>query len=198
MSKSVGVDRLAAAMAAGVRLFGENRVQEAEGKVPQLPGARWHMVGHLQSNKAARAAALFDAVHSLDSIALARRLDRLVVDAGRAPLAVYLQVNVDRDTAKEGLTPEETDAVLHEVVALPGLDVLGLMTVGRLVATPSQARSTFASLRDLSSRLRARWPRLGSGLSMGMSDDFEPAVEEGATVLRIGRALFGERPTGVR
>ena len=181
-------------MAAGVRLFGENRVQEAEAKVPQLLGARWHMVGHLQANKAARAVALFEVVHSLDSIALARRLDRLVVEAGRGPLGIYLQVNVDRDPAKEGLTPEETDAVLDEVVSLHGLDVRGLMTVGRLVATEAEARSTFASLHELSTRLRAGQLGLGNGLSMGMSDDFEIAVEEGATVVRIGRALFGERP----
>jgi pyridoxal phosphate enzyme (YggS family) len=194
VSKSVPVDRLADALAAGIDEFGENRVQEAEQKVARLPGAHWHLVGHLQSNKAARAVALFETIHSLDSHELARRLDRLAVATGRAPLPVYVQVNIDRDPAKQGMLPEQLPESLEEIAALEGLDLRGLMTVGRQVATAAEARSTFAALRRLSERLCAAQPGLGRGLSMGMSDDFEVAVEEGATVLRIGRALFGERP----
>jgi len=198
VSKSVPVDRLADALAAGVGVFGENRVQEAEEKVPLLPAARWHLVGHLQSNKAARAVALFETIHSLDSPDLARRLDRLAAATRRAPLPVYVQVNVDRDPAKQGMLPEELEEAIDGLAALEGLDLRGLMTVGREVATAAGARPTFAALRRLSERLCASQPRLGRGLSMGMSDDFEVAVEEGATVLRIGRALFGERPAATR
>jgi hypothetical protein len=198
VSKSVPVDRLADALAAGIDEFGENRVQEAEQKVARLPGAHWHLVGHLQSNKAARAVALFETIHSLDSPELARRLDRLAVATGRAPLPVYVQVNIDRDPAKQGMLPEQLPESLEEIAALEGLDLRGLMTVGRQVATAAEARTTFAALRRLSERLCAAQPELGLGLSMGMSDDFEVAVEEGATVLRIGRALFGERPAATR
>ncbi len=180
----------------GMTTFGENRVQEAGTKAAELPGARWHLVGHLQSNKAGRAVELFDAIHSVDSVDLARRLGRLANAAGRAPLPVYLEVNVDRDPAKSGMSAADLEQALPELAALPGLELRGLMTVGRLLARPEDARSTFAALRGLSERLRAAEPRLGSGLSMGMSDDFEVAVEEGATVVRVGRAIFGERASG--
>jgi pyridoxal phosphate enzyme (YggS family) len=194
VSKSVDVERLRAVQAAGMTTFGENRVQEASAKAAELPSVRWHLVGHLQSNKAGRALELFDQIHSLDSIELAQRLDRLVIAAGRAPLPVYLEVNVDRDPAKSGMDVADLERALPEVAALPGLELRGLMTVGRLVTTPGQTQPTFVALRALSEQLRAAEPRLGPGLSMGMSDDFEIAVEEGATVVRIGRAIFGERP----
>lgn len=193
VTKSVDVERLRVALAAGLTTFAENHVQESEAKASVLPEARWQLVGHLQSNKAQRAVALFDAVHSVDSLDLARRLSRLASESGRAPLPVYLQLNVDRDPAKAGLLPEEVDTALPELADLDGLELVGLMTVGRLVATAEEARPTFAALRALAERLRAREPRLGGALSMGMSDDFEVAVEEGATVVRLGRALFGER-----
>jgi len=194
VTKSVDFARLRVAQAAGMTTFGENRVQEASAKAAELPGARWHLVGHLQSNKAGRAVELFDQIHSVDSIDLARRLSRLATAAGRAPLPVYLEVNVDRDPAKSGMAAAELEQALPELAALPGLDLRGLMTVGRLVSKPEDARPTFVALRVLSDRLRAGEPRLGPGLSMGMSDDFEIAVEEGATVVRIGRAIFGQRP----
>jgi pyridoxal phosphate enzyme (YggS family) len=182
------------AVAAGLTTLGENRVQEAEAKISELSGARWHLVGHLQSNKAARAVQLFDTIESVDSIALAERLSGLAHDArdGRR-LPVYLQVNVDDDPAKQGFAADELAASVTSIAALGGLALKGLMTVGRLVDDPEDARSTFRRLRELSERLRAVEPGLGAGLSMGMSDDFEVAVEEGATVVRIGRALFGER-----
>lgn len=176
--------------------FGENRVKEAEVKAAQLPGARWQMVGHLQSNKAARAITLFDVIQSVDSVELAGRLSRLAVAAGRAPYPVYLQVNVDADPAKEGFAPRELLDSIPHLAALDGLDLRGLMTVGRLVASGEEARPTFRALRELSDRARRDVPTVGRSLSMGMSDDFEVAVEEGATVVRLGRVLFGERPRG--
>ncbi len=193
VSKTVPAERLVAAAAAGLTTLGENRVQEAETKAPLLPGVRWHLVGPLQSNKARRAVDLFDVVESVDSVALARRLDRLAAETGRAPLGVYLQVNVDLDPAKSGFAPAELETEISSLAGLPNLRLLGLMTVGWLVATAAESRPTFVGLRDLAERLRAREPRLGPGLSMGMSDDFEVAVEEGSTLVRIGRALFGER-----
>jgi pyridoxal phosphate enzyme (YggS family) len=196
VTKTVAVERLRAAVAAGLDVLGENRVQEATEKVGQVAGATWHLVGPLQSNKARRAVELFDVVESVDSIDLARRLDRLAseVRPGR-PLPVLLQVNVDADPAKAGFSPPDLGAALPEIGGLSGLDVRGCMTIGRLVASAEEARPTFAALRRLSERLRATEPRLGSDLSMGMTDDFEVAVEEGATIVRVGRALFGERHT---
>jgi pyridoxal phosphate enzyme (YggS family) len=193
VSKTVVAGRLVAATAAGLTTLGENRVQDAEAKAPQLPGVRWHLVGPLQSNKARRAVDLFDVVESVDSVALARRLDRLAAESGRAPLGVYLQVNVDLDPAKSGFTPADLETEIGSLAGLPNLRLLGLMTVGRLVATAAEARPTFVGLRGIAERLRNREPGLGSGLSMGMSDDFEVAVEEGSTLVRIGRALFGDR-----
>jgi PLP dependent protein len=196
VAKSVDVERIRAAVDLGLTDFAENRVQEAEAKVAALPQARWQLVGHLQSNKAARAVALFEGIQSVDSLDLARRLARVAEEQGRAPYAVFLQVNVDRDAAKEGFESTALERALPEVCDLPGLEVRGLMTVGRLVSRAEDARPTFVALRELAARLRRREPRLGAGLSMGMSDDFEVAIEEGATVVRIGRAIFGERILG--
>jgi pyridoxal phosphate enzyme (YggS family) len=193
VSKTVAVPRLAAAIAAGMTLFGENRVQEADSKAPLLPAARWHLIGPLQSNKARRAVELFDVIESVDSVDLARRLDRLAGELERAPLGVFLQVNVDRDEAKAGFMPDTITADLDALAALPNLRLLGLMTVGRLVVSPEDARPTFVRLSELSTRLRERNGEVGPGLSMGMSDDYSVAVEEGATVIRVGRAIFGAR-----
>lgn len=193
VSKTVNAERLAAAVGAGLTLLGENRVQEAESKAPSLPGARWHLIGPLQSNKARRAVELFDVIQSVDSVDLARRLDRLAGEAGRVPLGVYLQVNVDLDSAKAGFLPETLARELAELAELANLRLLGLMTVGLLTGTAEEARPTFVRLRELSAGLRSRVAALGPGLSMGMSGDFEVAVEEGATLIRVGRALFGER-----
>jgi pyridoxal phosphate enzyme (YggS family) len=194
VSKTVPPERLVEALAAGQQIFAENRVQEAEPKVARVPGARWHLVGHLQSNKARRALELFEVIGSLDSLELAQRLDRLAGELGREQVPVYLQVNVDDDPGKEGFAPDRLEAELPSLADLPRLEPVGLMTVGRLVAEPEEARPTFVRLRELSARLRQAEPRLGPGLSMGMSDDFEVAVEEGATLVRVGRALFGDRP----
>jgi pyridoxal phosphate enzyme (YggS family) len=176
-------------------VLGENRVQEAESKAPSLPGVTWHLVGPLQSNKARRAVSLFDVVQTVDSVELATRLGGIATRDGRARYPVLLQVNVDRDPAKAGLDPASLERAVDDLRAVTGLEYRGLMTVGRMVDDPQAARATFAALRDVSVRLRAAWPGLGAGLSMGMTDDFEVAIEEGATIVRIGRALFGERPT---
>ncbi len=195
VSKTVPAARVRAAVAAGLDLLGENRVQEAAGKIPEVPGARWHLLGPLQSNKARRAAELFDMIQAVDSDDLARRLDRIAgeVRPGR-PLSILLQVNVADDPSKAGFGAAALEAVMPRVLDLPNLRIDGLMTIGRLVETAEAARPTFRALRDLSAELRTRWPRLGPELSMGMSDDYEAAVEEGATLVRVGRALFGERP----
>jgi pyridoxal phosphate enzyme (YggS family) len=176
--------------------LGENRVQEAEAKVELVEGARWHMLGRLQSNKANRAAQLFEVVHSVDTAALAEKLSKAAHHArdGR-PLPIYLQVNVDRDPSKHGLDPGALAGEIATLANLAGLELAGLMTLGRLVDRAEDARPTFRALRELSEKLCTSEPRLGPGLSMGMSDDFEVAVEEGATIVRVGRALFGNRPT---
>ena len=195
VSKTVAVEALRDAIVAGFELLGENRVQEAAAKAPEIPGARWQLIGPLQSNKARRAVEVFEAIQSVDSVDLARRLDRLVPEVRPgARYPVLLQVNVDLDPAKAGFAPADLDVSLGAVLELPHLEVGGLMTVGRLTTDPTEARGTFRDLRATSERCRARWPELGPALSMGMSDDFELAIEEGATVVRVGRALFGERP----
>ena len=197
VSKTVPAARVRAAVAAGLDVLGENRVQEAAGKIPEVPGASWHLIGPLQSNKARRAVDLFDVVESVDSEELAGRLNRITgqLRPGR-PLPILLQVNVDRDPAKAGFGPEALEALAERLDALDGLDVRGLMTIGRLAGDPEEARPTFVALHALSETLRTRWPRLGPELSMGMTDDYEVAVEEGATIVRVGRALFGERAPG--
>ncbi len=197
ISKTVALERIAAAVAAGFDALGENRVQEAAAKVPALAAAsaRWHLVGPLQSNKARRAVELFDVIESVDSVALAERLDRLAGELrpGR-PLPVLLQVNVDADPSKAGFGPGAVRDALPRLARLPNLRLDGLMTIGRLVSDPEEARPTFRALRAISDELRAAEPRLGAALSMGMSDDYPVAIEEGATHVRVGRAIFGERP----
>jgi pyridoxal phosphate enzyme (YggS family) len=198
VSKTVAVERLVAAVAAGLPLLGENRVQEAEAKAALVPGATWHLVGPLQSNKVRRALATFETIHTLDTLELAARVDRLAAEGrpdGRVP--VLLEVNVDDDPSKAGFSPAGLERDLTRIVALPNLEVRGLMTVGRYVDRAEAARPTFVALRRLSEELRSRDAGLGPELSMGMSDDFPVAVEEGATIVRVGRALFGERPRGL-
>ncbi len=198
VSKTVAADRLRDAVAAGLTTLGENRVQEAAAKVADVPGASWHLVGPLQSNKARRALEVFDAIESVDSIGLAERLDRLVREVrGAGPAARYpvlLQVNVDADPAKAGFDPAGLAEALVRLSTLDALEIRGLMTIGRFVTDPEDARATFASLRELSVRVSGQGPGLGPALSMGMSDDFEVAIEEGSTIVRVGRAIFGERP----
>ncbi len=195
VSKTVPPARLVAAVAAGLTTLGENRVQEAEPKIGAVEGATWHLIGPLQSNKVRRALAAFETIESVDSLELAMRIDRLAVEArpgGRIP--VLLQVNVDDDATKAGFGRAALETAIGEILALDRLEVRGLMTIGRLVERADDTRPTFARLRDLSERLRETHRTLGPELSMGMSDDFPVAIEEGATIVRVGRALFGERP----
>ena len=198
VSKYADVAAVRALAAAGQRLFGENRVQDATAKINALAGdpppgepLEWHLVGHLQTNKARAAIGAFAVVQSLDSLHVAQELSRRALEAGRA-LSVLIQVNVDDDPAKEGFYTGQAASVYAALTALPGLRVEGLMTIGKLVANPSAARPTFAALRGL----RERLDRLGVAqplrhLSMGMSSDYEVAIEEGATIVRVGNALFG-------
>jgi pyridoxal phosphate enzyme (YggS family) len=195
VTKTVAPERIREGIAVGLTTFGENRVQEAGAKVLAVAGATWHLIGPLQSNKARRAVELFDAIETVDSVALARRLDRLAGELRPGQgLPALIQVNVDRDPAKAGIDPAELDHAFDDLEGLANLRIDGLMTVGQQVASREDARPTFAALRELSDRLRPTHAVLGPALSMGMTDDFEVAIEEGATIVRIGRALFGERP----
>ena len=173
------------AAAAGIAHVGENRVQEAAAKIPGLSGlaVTWHLVGHLQTNKAKTALELFDIIHSVDSLHLAEALSH----RSQRPLPVLLEVNVAGEAAKFGFPPDEVAAAADAVACLPNLDLRGLMTVAPLASDPEAVRPAFRELRRLRDALGL------AELSMGMSDDFEVAIEEGATVVRIGRAIFSER-----
>lgn len=197
-TKTVAPERIAEAYALGVRLFGENRVQELEAKRPALASlaAEWRLLGPLQSNKAARALSLFDAIESLNSLALAQRLDRLARETNRPPLPVLLEINIGEEPQKHGIAPAQALAVAQAVAELPHLRLGGVMAVPPAVSAPEAARPYFAALAALGEQLRLELhrPRAGWDLSMGMSHDFAVAVEEGATIVRLGSALFGSRP----
>lgn len=183
VTKTKPLEDLLAAYEAGVRHFGENRVQEAEAKFPHLPAdAVRHLIGPIQSNKANRAARVADAVHAVDSADIARRLARAAASEGRR-LAVWVEVNTGGEETKAGVAPADVPALVAAVRALPELDLRGLMAI----PPPGDTRPHFALLRGLAEGLGL------AGLSMGMSDDFEAAIEEGATVVRVGTALFGSR-----
>jgi hypothetical protein len=184
---------------AGQDAFGENRVQEAEAKIPQVAARagralEWHLVGRLQRNKARRAAELFDVIHSLDRPELADALGR-AADGRAVPLRVLLQIDLDAEPQKGGIPPEQAAGLLAHVERRPGLAAIGLMALPRASADPERTRCAFARLRELLARLRrgAAHPERLRELSMGMSADFEVAIEEGATLVRIGTALFGAR-----
>jgi pyridoxal phosphate enzyme (YggS family) len=177
----------------GLESVGENRVQEAAEKRPQSMAAiRWELIGHLQSNKAAAAARLFDRIQSVDSVRLAERLGRAAEEAGRK-LPVLLQINAGRDPAKFGAELEDAPALLASALAQANLTVEGLMTIAPLSPDPSVADRTFSTLRELRDRLARDFGRALPELSMGMSGDFAAAIAAGSTQIRIGTALFGER-----
>jgi hypothetical protein len=198
VAKTVPAARVRDAVAEGLADLGENRVQEAEGHVTAIgrDAVRWHMIGHLQRNKAARAVGLFDRVHSVDSEALAATLSRHAEAAGRR-LPVLIEVNVSGEATKFGAAPGDVEALSAAVARLPGLALEGLMTVGAPVERAEAARPAFARLRALKERAEQAAGRRLPELSMGMSSDFEVAVEEGATLVRVGAALFGPRPAEI-
>lgn len=204
VSKTFPPAAVAEGARAGLTEFGENRVQEAAAKRPSVArilGARpvaWHLVGHLQSNKAKAAAPLFDLIHSVDDADLAGKLDRAAKALGKRQ-EILVQVNVSGEDTKSGVAPGGLRALVETVAVLDGLDLRGLMTIPPYEAEPDRARPHFARLRALGAAVRG-WigPRAyGDELSMGMTDDFEAAIEEGATIVRIGRAIFGERGAGL-
>ena len=197
ISKTYPAESLRDGLKAGITDFGENRVQEAEGKIIEVgrSAARWHLVGHLQTNKAGRAVKLFDYVHSLDSIDLAERLDRLCVVEGRTELQVLIQIDLGGEQTKSGIDPRALPELLTALKGCQRLRLIGLMTLPPYFENPDCARPYFKTLRELRDQLQTQrhfGERTGE-LSMGMSHDFEIAIEEGATMVRVGTAIFGER-----
>ena len=197
ISKAHPAQTLRDGLNAGIKDFGENRVQEAEVKILELgrTTARWHLVGHLQTNKAGRAVKLFDYIHSLDSVDLAERLDRLCLSDGRAELPVLIQVDLGGEQTKTGIDPRALPKLLAALKQCPRLRLIGLMTLPPYFENPDCARPYFKTLRELRDELQTEGhfgEHMGE-LSMGMSHDFEIAIEEGATMVRVGTAIFGER-----
>ena len=192
VTKTVGRDAVDEAFAAGLRDFGENRVQDAKAKFdPPLPsGAIMHLIGSLQTNKARDAAALFDVIHSVDRVALIEALEHRAATLGKRP-RILIQVNVAREPQKHGCDPDEAEALVLAAAAQPHLEIAGLMTIAPLVSSADEARPVFRGLRELRDQIVARHPDLTlPELSMGMTNDFEVAVQEGATMVRVGRAIF--------
>jgi pyridoxal phosphate enzyme (YggS family) len=209
ITKTFPVEAVVAAYEAGVRHFGENRVKEGAAKISDVasaiaePRPKWHMVGHIQSRKAQMVVAHFDYVHSVSRLKIAHRLSRVAGESGQT-LPALLQCNVSGEETKYGFDLQDWEhdagrrdaffAAVDEILALPGLAVRGLMTMAPFVDDPETVRPVFASLRGLFDLLRERYPGQDwRHLSMGMTDDFEVAIEEGATMVRIGRAIFGQR-----
>ncbi len=201
VTKTQSPETIRAAYDLGLRHFGENRVEEAEAKVDELPyDITWHMIGHIQRRKALRVVSLFGLVHSVDSVKLARRLDRLGAE-GAGPMPVLLEFNVSGEASKYGFDAERWAedaeqrstvlAAVKQILSLPHLRVQGLMTMAPIVTDPEEARPVFVCLRQLRDGLAEAFPGVEwQHLSMGMTDDFEVAIEEGATLVRVGRAIF--------
>jgi len=195
VTKMTPVESIREAIEAGITAIGENRVKEASGKFPEIGrDVEWHLVGHLQSNKAAQAAELFDLVHSVDRLKIAGALSRHAIECKR-DLGVLIQVKTSSEETKFGIPPEDAVSLVEEISRLPGIQVKGLMTIGPFRPNPEEARPSFHSLRKLSEKIESlgmngvemKW------LSMGMSGDFEVAIEEGANLIRVGTAIFGPR-----
>jgi PLP dependent protein len=193
ITKTHPAEKVRDAYEAGQRLFGESRVQEARGKIPELPSAiRWHFVGHLQKNKIRHALPLFEMIHSIDSLALAQDMNRIAEEEGFHP-RVLLGVNVAGEGSKFGFKPETLRAEMETLLALPRLTIEGLMTIPPLADEAETSRKYFVQLRELRNALEKEFNLKLPHLSMGMTNDFAIAVEEGATLVRVGTAIFGER-----
>ena len=196
VTKTVDDERIIEAIKAGVDIIGENYLQEAKRKIDALgKSLEWHMIGHLQTNKARFATSLFDMIHSVDRIELARELDRRVAAAG-STMKILIEVNVSGETTKSGAPLAEATALVRAVAALPNLTIQGLMTMPPYCDDPEESRPFFRKLRELRDKIETEEiPHLEmKELSMGMSGDYAVAIEEGATIVRLGTAIFGERP----
>lgn len=193
VSKTYSADVIREAVEAGQELFGENRVQESLIKIPTLPGRlRWHLIGHLQSNKVRKALPLFQLIHGVDSTDLAKDIDRIAAETGHYP-RVLLEVNVSGEKSKNGFSPEILERDLEVLLSLPRVQVEGFMTMAPLAPEAESSRSYFAALRELRDRISEKAGIPLGTLSMGMSGDYQIAVEEGATLVRVGSAIFGSR-----
>jgi pyridoxal phosphate enzyme (YggS family) len=198
VTKTVPVDRILEAKARGQNVFGENRVQEALGKIHDVgPDARWHLVGHLQRNKARHAVGAFEMIHSVDGAPLAIEIDRRAAALGIVQ-RVLVQVNLSLEATKSGAEEDAVHALLETLLRLDHVDPRGLMTIPPAASDPEASRPWFARLRSLRDEASDRLGRDLPDLSMGMTDDFEVAIEEGATLVRVGRAIFGDRPAPAR
>jgi len=199
VSKTHSPDLIRDAIAAGVRSFGENKVQEAEGKIAEVgrDAAEWHLIGHLQSNKVRKAIQLFDVIQSVDSTELAARLERICNEEGRSQLSVFIQVDLAGEATKSGVAEDDLPKLVSYLRECERLKLDGLMIIPPFFDDPESSRPYFQSLRVLRDRMAAEGAFTGGRgeLSMGMSHDFEVAIEEGATIVRIGTAVFGERRT---
>ncbi len=193
ISKTHEAERVREAIEAGQSLFGESRVQEARVKIPELPSnLRWHFVGHLQKNKIRHALPLFELIHSVDSLALAQDINRIAEEDGLHP-RLLLEVNVAGEGSKFGFTPEKLREDLENLLAFSRLSILGLMTIPPIAEKAEASRKYFVELRELRDRLQTEFHVDLAQLSMGMTQDFAIAVEEGATLVRVGTAIFGKR-----
>jgi PLP dependent protein len=198
ISKTHDAEKVRAVYAAGQQVFGESRVQEARLKIPELPSAiHWHFVGHLQKNKIRHALPLFELIHSVDSLALAQEMNRIAEEEGLHP-RVLLEVNVAGEGSKHGFAPDKLREQMESLLALSRLSILGLMTIPPLADEAEASRRYFVDLRELRDRLQTEFHVDLSQLSMGMTNDFPIAIEEGATLVRVGTAIFGERSRPTR
>jgi PLP dependent protein len=192
-SKKQDAEKVRAAFDAGQPIFGESRVQEARVKIPLLPSAvRWHFIGHLQKNKIRHALPLFELFHSVDSLALAEDMQRIAEDEGVRP-RVLLEVNVAGEGSKLGFSPEKLRAEMEQLLPLSRLEIEGLMTIPPFAAEPEESRRYFVALRELRDGMQREFKVGLPQLSMGMSNDYAVAIEEGATFVRVGTAIFGGR-----
>jgi pyridoxal phosphate enzyme (YggS family) len=193
VSKTHDAARVREAIEAGQHLFGESKIQEARAKIPELPSnVRWHFIGHLQRNKVRHALPLFEMFHGIDSFDLAQHMSRIADEAGATP-RVLLEVNVAGEGSKFGFRPDQLRQQIETLIALPRLTIEGLMTIPPLAPEAEQSRQFFVQLRELRDQIEREFALKLPQLSMGMTNDFEVAVEEGATLVRVGTAIFGER-----